>query len=224
LKELFSPGRNDPCPCGSGLKYKRCCQRTVQECRATLRDGAGPEAAAAMPRLLGVVALACGLKPAGGARAVLDGKRLAQNLQAVVVGLFDPAGVLAEAAAGDFPFFEAAAQRELAGAAEAATDGDLRRAVEALRDGLDLADAPGFAVIYHLFYVGVILQMLAEGNIRVPRRGGPPVPVPVFSLRSEHLADYAAYLEEQGEGAAAARVREVAPLFGEEASDADPSD
>ncbi|WP_218033986.1 PBPRA1643 family SWIM/SEC-C metal-binding motif protein [Paenibacillus koleovorans] len=20
-----SPGRNDPCPCGSGLKYKKCC-------------------------------------------------------------------------------------------------------------------------------------------------------------------------------------------------------
>ena len=20
------PGRNDPCPCGSGLKYKNCCQ------------------------------------------------------------------------------------------------------------------------------------------------------------------------------------------------------
>jgi hypothetical protein len=438
LKELFAPGRNDPCPCGSGLKYKRCCQGAVQEYRAALRDGAGPEAAAAMPRLLDAVALACGLKPAGGdalpaveeavaalrgcytelanpekepdyeeilnrlvavlrrrrelrllrfsparlaalaeegearglrlvrqlvtpefpaeasvafarsfraaagdadallaaatalyclleardtdvvgsavlratvedleeararlsavraeaapareggdlfgevwekypflveevarrywaearvalralgegrltldiplyallagiaavrgelavacARAVPDGKRLAQNLQAVVVGLFDPAGVLAEAAAGDFPFFEAAAQRELAAAAEAATDGDLRRAIEALRDGLDLADAPGFAVVYHLFYVGVLLQMLAEGNIRVPRRGGPPVPVSVFSLRSEHLADYAAYLEEQGERAAAARVREVAPLFDKDASDADPSD
>ena len=22
------PGRNDPCPCGSGLKFKRCCGRT----------------------------------------------------------------------------------------------------------------------------------------------------------------------------------------------------
>jgi hypothetical protein len=22
----MSIGRNDPCPCGSGLKYKRCCQ------------------------------------------------------------------------------------------------------------------------------------------------------------------------------------------------------
>ena len=24
---LNNPGRNDPCPCGSGLKYKKCCQR-----------------------------------------------------------------------------------------------------------------------------------------------------------------------------------------------------
>ncbi|HXK94534.1 MAG TPA: SEC-C metal-binding domain-containing protein, partial [bacterium] len=22
-----SPGRNDPCPCGSGKKYKKCCGR-----------------------------------------------------------------------------------------------------------------------------------------------------------------------------------------------------
>lgn len=25
------PGRNDPCPCGSGWKYKRCCLATDQE-------------------------------------------------------------------------------------------------------------------------------------------------------------------------------------------------
>ncbi len=25
---MSAPGRNDPCPCGSGRKYKRCCQRT----------------------------------------------------------------------------------------------------------------------------------------------------------------------------------------------------
>lgn len=23
------PGRNDPCPCGSGLKYKKCCGRNA---------------------------------------------------------------------------------------------------------------------------------------------------------------------------------------------------
>ena len=25
IKAPASPGRNDPCPCGSGKKYKRCC-------------------------------------------------------------------------------------------------------------------------------------------------------------------------------------------------------
>ena len=25
LKAADAPGRNDPCPCGSGKKYKRCC-------------------------------------------------------------------------------------------------------------------------------------------------------------------------------------------------------
>lgn len=24
------PGRNDPCPCGSGKKYKRCCMKVVK--------------------------------------------------------------------------------------------------------------------------------------------------------------------------------------------------
>ncbi|HOJ35929.1 MAG TPA: SEC-C metal-binding domain-containing protein, partial [Clostridiales bacterium] len=26
-KESEKVGRNDPCPCGSGLKYKKCCGR-----------------------------------------------------------------------------------------------------------------------------------------------------------------------------------------------------
>ena len=29
------PGRNDPCPCGSGLKYKRCC---IEPTRRALRQ------------------------------------------------------------------------------------------------------------------------------------------------------------------------------------------
>ncbi|TXT20523.1 MAG: hypothetical protein FD134_2892, partial [Gallionellaceae bacterium] len=24
---MSKPGRNDPCPCGSGKKYKHCCER-----------------------------------------------------------------------------------------------------------------------------------------------------------------------------------------------------
>lgn len=27
IKATIEPGRNDPCPCGSGKKYKKCCGR-----------------------------------------------------------------------------------------------------------------------------------------------------------------------------------------------------
>ena len=27
VRKQKKPGRNDPCPCGSGLKYKKCCGR-----------------------------------------------------------------------------------------------------------------------------------------------------------------------------------------------------
>src|ERR1700736_4668582 len=27
----YKPGRNDPCPCGSGKKYKHCCLKAVEE-------------------------------------------------------------------------------------------------------------------------------------------------------------------------------------------------
>ena len=26
IPALADPGRNDPCPCGSGRKYKKCCE------------------------------------------------------------------------------------------------------------------------------------------------------------------------------------------------------
>ena len=29
IKADSAPGRNDPCPCGSGRKYKKCCGRKV---------------------------------------------------------------------------------------------------------------------------------------------------------------------------------------------------
>lgn len=32
---MHKPGRNDPCPCGSGAKYKRCCLPLHQQARAT---------------------------------------------------------------------------------------------------------------------------------------------------------------------------------------------
>ena len=48
---MTAPGRNDPCPCGSGRKHKVCCLRTgdaLDAARARLRDAEGR----LMPRLL----------------------------------------------------------------------------------------------------------------------------------------------------------------------------
>ena len=30
VKKAVKVGRNDPCPCGSGKKYKNCCGRNAQ--------------------------------------------------------------------------------------------------------------------------------------------------------------------------------------------------
>ena len=44
-----TPGRNDPCPCGSGRKYKQCClakdEAAAREARAKQAADAKPEAA-----------------------------------------------------------------------------------------------------------------------------------------------------------------------------------
>ncbi len=34
----MSIGRNDPCPCGSGLKYKRCCQNKKEQVQPAAGD------------------------------------------------------------------------------------------------------------------------------------------------------------------------------------------
>jgi tetratricopeptide (TPR) repeat protein len=44
------PGRNDPCPCGSGQKYKRCCLEKDQIAEsAALAEAAAARAAAVLP-------------------------------------------------------------------------------------------------------------------------------------------------------------------------------
>ena len=48
---MSATGRNDPCPCGSGRKYKQCCLRTADVVDAAwyrLRDAEGR----LMPKLL----------------------------------------------------------------------------------------------------------------------------------------------------------------------------
>lgn len=43
---MSKPGRNDPCPCGSGQKYKRCCLQKDQAAdSATLAEAAAARAA-----------------------------------------------------------------------------------------------------------------------------------------------------------------------------------
>jgi hypothetical protein len=43
---LGAPGRNDPCPCGSGRKYKQCClqkdETAAREARAKVAETAAP--------------------------------------------------------------------------------------------------------------------------------------------------------------------------------------
>ncbi len=36
---MAKPGRNDPCPCGSGKKYKKCCLPLHEESRAKQQEG-----------------------------------------------------------------------------------------------------------------------------------------------------------------------------------------
>jgi tetratricopeptide (TPR) repeat protein len=49
---VATPGRNDPCPCASGKKYKKCCLPS-DEARATLlRKESAPQRAASLEPLL----------------------------------------------------------------------------------------------------------------------------------------------------------------------------
>ncbi|MBC7325366.1 MAG: SEC-C domain-containing protein, partial [Moorella sp. (in: Bacteria)] len=56
------PERNDPCLCGSGRKYKKCCLERVQKSTETIRRAAGAPAAARFPRVVELLGLACGIR------------------------------------------------------------------------------------------------------------------------------------------------------------------
>ena len=50
---MAKPGRNDPCPCGSGNKYKRCClpkEEATEHARFARAAAAAAEAASAMKK------------------------------------------------------------------------------------------------------------------------------------------------------------------------------
>lgn len=44
-----TPGRNEPCPCGSGNKYKKCCLEKDDAARVAAANTAAAAAAAAAP-------------------------------------------------------------------------------------------------------------------------------------------------------------------------------
>jgi tetratricopeptide (TPR) repeat protein len=46
---MSTPGRNDPCPCGSGKKYKRCCLHQHEAAAAERAAAAAAQAAAQPP-------------------------------------------------------------------------------------------------------------------------------------------------------------------------------
>lgn len=53
----MKPGRNDPCPCGSGKKYKKCCQENPAACPPAQKAGAHKGAAPAPAEYSQLVAL-----------------------------------------------------------------------------------------------------------------------------------------------------------------------
>jgi hypothetical protein len=46
---MATPGRNDPCPCGSGKKYKHCCLRKDEDAARKARSDAAEKLAAEKP-------------------------------------------------------------------------------------------------------------------------------------------------------------------------------
>ena len=53
---MNKPGRNDPCPCGSGKKYKRCCLEKDQQAESAALAAAQAAAAAEQEEIKAVLA------------------------------------------------------------------------------------------------------------------------------------------------------------------------
>lgn len=60
--QIFRIERNDPCPCGSGRKYKKCCLARVEEVGRILNQAAGPGVTASGRQILTALAFICGMK------------------------------------------------------------------------------------------------------------------------------------------------------------------
>jgi hypothetical protein len=51
--QSFKVKRNEPCPCGSGKKLKKCCWRAIKDLQARLSKGVDPTAAVVQRILAG---------------------------------------------------------------------------------------------------------------------------------------------------------------------------
>src|SRR6266850_4605458 len=78
---VVRPGRNEPCPCGSGQKFKHCCGRPVAAMPAGAHVGGGAAAARATP-----VAARVGGTAAATAAAHLDAREAGALVDAVNKG------------------------------------------------------------------------------------------------------------------------------------------
>jgi len=50
------PGRNDPCPCGSGRKFKRCCLNTMRPAKQVVQQSSGRRDSVGNRIFLGAIA------------------------------------------------------------------------------------------------------------------------------------------------------------------------
>lgn len=55
ISDMKEVGRNDPCPCGSGKKYKKCCAQKPPMQRRTFRQIESSQSATSIQRVTGVL-------------------------------------------------------------------------------------------------------------------------------------------------------------------------
>lgn len=99
---MAKPGRNDPCPCGSGNKYKKCCLSKDEAAQAPLdRADADPHASA--ERFKSALAAIVAGAGADGSEddALMDASNVVVDL--VRAGKLDEAEAAARALLADYP-------------------------------------------------------------------------------------------------------------------------
>jgi tetratricopeptide (TPR) repeat protein len=113
---MSKPGRNDPCPCGSGKKYKKCClpQDRAARPRVVAEDGGEPFIAelrpdldAAVDRVLERLELGAGRAVESEIKALLE-KHPRYHMTHYAMGVYT--AMVLKDPVGAIPFFEKAVQ------------------------------------------------------------------------------------------------------------------